>query len=109
MQQNRLFPQMLSAEQKPVEVARNKTSKTRYQTFSELFFPKFSQILKMNLWMTLFFLPLCVVLFLSNTYGISQSLLYPFGANLGVGYPAVPEMQGVAEWLTFRISKKIPK
>jgi hypothetical protein len=30
----------------------------------------------------------------------SNGIIYPFGANLGIGYPAMPALQGVSEWLT---------
>ena len=94
-----LFTQMLEENQRSADCARNAITKTRYQLFKEIFFGSFRQVFKINLLMALFFLPLVVVLVISVFKAESQSLLYPFGANLGIGYPAMPDLQGVSERL----------
>ena len=50
----------------------------------------------------LFFVPLLVVLIMSFLLSENNGIIYPFGANLGVGYPAAPGLQGVSESITLR-------
>ena len=73
---------------------------SRWQLFWNIFKDNFKQISRTNLWMFLFFLPMVAVIFINVIFAQTNASLFPFGSNLGIGYPAEPELQGVAEWLT---------
>ncbi len=82
------------------EYVKNNPKVSRWQLFGNIFKDNFKQVSRTNLWMLLFFLPMLAVIFVNVLYAQANASLYPFGSNLGVGYPAEPELQGVAEWLT---------
>ncbi len=96
-----LYTRMLEGNEKSEECARKAPPKSRFQFFKELFFGNLGKVCKINLLMLLFFLPLIAVLFVSSLYAQNNAILYPFGANLGLGYPAMPDLQGTSEWLSF--------
>ncbi len=98
-QQKGLYTRILEGNEKSGECARNAPPKSRFQLFKDLFGDHIGKIVKINLLILLFFVPLLVVLYLSSMYTQTNAILYPFGANLGVGYPAMPNLEGVSEWL----------
>ena len=101
-QQNKgLYTRILEGNEKNTECTRTALPKSRYQLFKDIFTGKFGKVVKINLLTILFFLPMLVLLFLSSLYSQTNALIYPFGANLGVGYPAKPNLQGMAECLSF--------
>ncbi len=102
MAEQSLYTRILEGNEKTGECARNAVKGTRFQQFKELFFGHIGKVAKINLLMLLFFAPMLVLLFLSSMYAQSNSVLYPFGANLGLGYPAMPDLQGTSEWLAFQ-------
>ena len=99
-QKKGLIARMLEGKEKSEEYARSTLPTNRWQLFFDIFKGNFWKIVKVNVLILVFFIPLFLVLFfqylLNESYGIS----YPFGANLGVGYPAAPDLLGQAEWLT---------
>lgn len=97
-----LFIRMLEGNERGAECARNALPTSRYQLFKDIFTGHFGKIVKVNVLTLLFFLPMLVVVLLSVLNSLSQGVLYPFGANLGIGYPAMPQLQGTSQLLTFQ-------
>ena len=101
-QKKSFITRMLEGKEKSEEYARSTLPTNRWQLFFDIFKGNFGKLVKINLLMILFFIPTILVLVFAWMMQETNSVLYPFGANLGVGYPAVPIQQGLAESLRFQ-------
>ena len=99
-QKKGLITRLLEGKERSEEYARSTLPTNRWQLFWDIFKGNFGKMVKVNLLTLLFFVPLAVVLIMGALYSESVGITYPFGANLGIGYPAMPALQGVSEWLT---------
>ncbi|MBQ8291940.1 MAG: hypothetical protein IJX88_05500 [Clostridia bacterium] len=99
-QKKGFITRLLEGKEKSEEYARSTLPTNRWQLFWDIFKGNFGKIVKVNLLTLLFFIPMIAVIILHYMLGESNSVLYPFGANLGTGYPAAPMQQGLSEYLT---------
>ncbi|MBE7078100.1 MAG: hypothetical protein E7377_05330 [Clostridiales bacterium] len=99
-QKKGLITRMLEGKEKSEEYARSTLPTNRWQLFWDIFKGNFWKIVKVNLLIFVFFIPLLFVIIMNSLLMQSNGVIYPFGANLGIGYPAMPALQGVSEWLT---------
>ena len=90
---------LLEGKEKSEEYARSTLPTNRWQLFWDIFKGNFGKIVKVNILVLIFFVPLLFVFLLNGMMNDYNSSTYPFGANLGVGYPAFPELNGVSETL----------
>ena len=101
-QKRGLITRLLEGKEKSEEYARSTLPTNRWQLFWDIFKGNFGKIVKVNLLVLIFFIPLLIVIiangFMNEYYGTT----YPFGSNLGIGYPVFPDLQGQAEMLTYR-------
>lgn len=88
---------LLEGKEKSEEYARSTLPTNRWQLFWDIFKGNFGKIVKVNLLTLLFFVPMIAVIVLYLLMGQSESMLYPFGANMGVGYPSAPFQAGISE------------
>ena len=98
-QKKGLIARFLEGKERSEEYARSTVPTNRWQLFWDIFKGNFGKLVKINLLMLLFFIPLVMVVVLGTLYLDSVGITYPFGANLGIGYPAMPDLQGVSESL----------
>ena len=96
-QKKGLITRLLEGREKSEEYARSTLPTNRWQLFWDIFKGNFGKIVKVNLLTIIFFIPLIAFIVLYVMVTQSNGILYPFGANLGVGYPASPEQQGLTE------------
>ena len=101
-QKKGLITRLLEGKEKSEEYARSTLPTNRWQLFWDIFKGNFGKIVKVNLLTLLFFIPLLIVIVMGVMYSESVGITYPFGANLGIGYPAAPDMQGVSESLSLQ-------
>ena len=101
-QKKGLIARMLEGKERSEEYARSTLPTNRWQLFWDIFKGNFWKLVKVNLLTLLFFIPLLVVVIMSILLMENNGIIYPFGANLGIGYPAAPQMQGLSESLTLR-------
>ncbi len=94
----------MEGKEKSEEYARSTLPTNRWQLFFDIFKGNFGKIVKVNLLTLLFFVPLIAVVVFYMMLVDSNGIIYPFGANLGVGYPAAPMQQGMAELLSVQNS-----
>ena len=99
-QKKGLIARMLEGKEKSEEYARSTLPTNRWQLFWDIFKGNFWKIVKVNLLMLIFFIPIIFVVVFNILTSQTNGILYPFAANLGVGYPAMPALQGVSEWLS---------
>ena len=103
-QQKRGFvARLLEGKEKSEEYARSTLPTNRWQLFWDIFKGNFGKIVKVNLLIILFFIPLLLVILINGLMRDYYGTVYPFGSNLGIGYPAFPQVQGQAELLNFRM------
>ena len=88
---------LYEGKEKSEDYARNTLPTNRWSLFWDIFKGNFGKIVKVNLLMLLFFLPLIAVFIFSYMLQEGNNYVVPFGANLGIGYPATPNMTGLAE------------
>ena len=103
-QRKGLITRLMEGKEKSEEYARSTLPTNRWQLFFDIFKGGFGKIVKVNLLTLIFFVPLIAVLLFYMLLVESNGIIYPFGANLGVGYPAAPMQQGIAELLSVQNS-----
>ena len=101
-QKKGLIARMLEGKEKSEEYARSTLPTNRWQLFWDIFKGNFWKLVKVNLLTLVFFIPLIAVILISVLLSNNNGIIYPFGANLGVGYPAMPGLQGMSERLTLQ-------
>ncbi len=101
-QKKGLITRLLEGKEKSEEYARSTLPTNRWQLFWDVFKGSFGKLVKVNLLMLVFCIPLVLIVLLAGLYKDTLGVSYPFGASMGIGYPAVPNTQGVAEWLTLQ-------
>ncbi len=102
-QKKGFITRLLEGKEKSEEYARSTLPTNRWQLFWDIFKGNFRKIFKVNLLMLVFFIPLIAAfVFMGVLYPDVMGTYHPFGANLGIGYPAVPDTRGLSEWLTLQ-------
>ncbi len=101
-QKKGFIARMLEGKERSEEYARSTLPTNRWSLFWDIFKGNFGKIFKVNLLTIIFFIPLFAVIIIGNMMSETNSVTYPFGANMGLGYPAQPNLQGVSEWLTLQ-------
>lgn len=102
MAEKGLYTRLLEGYEQNGEGVRNSLSKSRYQVCKDILKEHLKEVSIINVLILLFFIPLIIVLTIGYIYAQGNSVLYPFGSNLGVGYPAMPDLQGTSEWLSLQ-------
>ena len=101
-QKKGLITRLLEGKEKSEEYARSTLPTNRWALFWDIFKGNFGKIVKVNLLTILFFIPIIAIIVIYNMLVDAQGVTYPFSANLGIGYPAVPAQQGLAEMITLQ-------
>ena len=94
-----LIARMLEGKEKSEEYARSTLPTNRWQLFWDIFKGNFGKIFKVNLLILIFFLPIIAIFIFRVFFDQSNGMTYPFGANLAVGYPGIPNTVGLSESL----------
>lgn len=100
-QKKGFITRLLEGKERSEEYARSTLPTNRWQLFWDIFKGNFSKIFKVNFLILLFFLPMILVFIVNGVMNDYYSVTYPFGSNLGIGYPAYPDLVGQAELLTY--------
>ena len=98
-QKKGFIARMLEGKERSEEYARSTLPTNRWQLFWDIFKGNFGKIVKVNLLTLLFCIPMLAILIVSFIAKTNQGMLYPFGANIGLGYPMAPQQQGMSEML----------
>ncbi len=93
---------MLEGKERSEEYARSTLPTNRWQLFWDIFKGSFGKIVKSNLLILIFFIPVVLVLVLGSMFADVNNIIYPFGASLTIGYPAAPDIQGLSEMLAMQ-------
>ncbi len=101
-QKKGIITRILEGKERSEEYARSTLPTNRWQLFWDIFKGNFGKMVKANLLVLLFFVPMIAVVLFLGLYEDAMGITYPFGANLGIGYPATPNTKGLAEYLTMQ-------
>ena len=101
-QKKGFITRMLEGKERSEEYARSTLPTNRWQLFWDIFKGNFGKIVKVNLLMLVFFIPMLIVLIFNALMHEANGISYPFGANLTIGYPAYPAQMGVSEMLVIQ-------
>ena len=101
-QKKGLIARLLEGKERSEEYARSTLPTNRWQLFWDIFKGNFGKMVKANLLTILFFIPMIAFIVIMVMMKSVQGEMYPFGANLGAGYPFYPVQQGMAESLTLQ-------
>ena len=99
-QKKGLITRLLEGKEKSEEYARSTLPTNRWQLFFDIFKGNFSKIVIVNLLTMVFFIPLLAILVFGVIINDYNGTIYPFGANLAVGYPAYDGLRGLSQSLS---------
>jgi hypothetical protein len=94
-----LIARWLEGKERSEEYARSTLPTSRWGLFWDILKGRFGRLMLTNLLMLLTFLPLILIIVWRYLAVAVQGTNAIFGAGLGVGYPAVPDITGQAEML----------
>ncbi len=101
-QKKGFITRLLEGKEKSEEYARSTLPTNRWQLFWDIFKGNLGKLVTVNLLTVLFFLPMIAVIVICVMVSDTSGQVYPFGANVGIGYPAFPALQGQAENLALQ-------
>ncbi len=96
-----LFTRILEGNEKDDTYARSTLPTNRWQLFWDILKGRIGKVVIVNLLVLIFFIPLIALVVMRSVVIQSQGLSGPYGANLTIGYPAIPDTTGVWESFAF--------
>ena len=98
-----LIARWLEGKERSEDYARSTLPTSRWALFWDIFKGRFGKLVLVNLLMLVTFLPLAAVIVWRILAMGAQQIVGPYGAGLGVGYPVIPNVSGVAEMTVFEM------
>ena len=97
-----IFTKLIEGPERNEDYARKSLPKNRWALGWDLFKTNFGKIIKINLLMIIFLLPIFLLLYLRHVIIMSNGSIAPFSQNLAIGYPLYPYITGVAEQIVIK-------
>ncbi|MDE6274263.1 MAG: hypothetical protein K2L87_04370 [Clostridiales bacterium] len=97
-QRKGIIARWLEGKERSEEYARSTLPTNRFSLFWDILKGRFGRLVLINLLTLLFCLPFIAVIVWRSLAVSVQGTIGPFGSGLGVGYPATPNVTGLAEW-----------
>ncbi|MCI8499984.1 MAG: hypothetical protein HFE28_05180 [Clostridia bacterium] len=98
-----LIARWLEGKERDEEYARSTLPTSRWALFWDILKGRFGKLFLVNLLMLLTILPMFAIVVMRTLFIYSQGMSGPFGSGLGVGYPIVPDVTGVAQASILRV------
>ena len=98
-----LIARWLEGKERDEEYARRTLPTSRWALFWDILKGRFGKLFLVNLLMLLTILPMFAIVVMRTLFIYSQGMSGPFGSGLGVGYPIVPDVTGVAQASILRV------
>ena len=105
-QKKGFITRLLEGKEKSEEYARSTLPTNRWQLFWDIFKGNLGKLVKVNLLTILFFIPMIAVIVICAMVAEASGQIYPFGANVGIGFPAFPSLQGQARLRSQRVLRQ---
>jgi len=100
-----LINRLIMGKEKSEGFARASLPSNRWELFWDILKGRFGKLFIINLLVILFFIPLILLVFFMNQYTRIFGSLSGFSQNLGVGYPATPDMTGLVESINLSVKQ----
>lgn len=97
-----LVARWLEGKERSEDYARSTLPTNRWSLFWDIFKGRFGRLILINLLVLVTFLPMIALVVFRSLSLVVQGASGPFGAGLGVGYPAIPNITGTAEMMTLQ-------
>ena len=97
-----LVARWLEGKERSEEYARSTLPTNRWSLFWDIFKGRFGKLVIVNLLVLVTFLPIVALFIWRYAVNLTQGVVGPYGAGLGVGYPTIPNVVGVAEMSVFQ-------
>ncbi len=97
-----LVARWLEGKERSEDYARSTLPSNRWQLFWDIMKGRFGRLMLVNLLTLVTFIPLILVYVWRLMVTSAQNLIGPYGSGLGVGYPVIPNVVGIAEWTAFQ-------
>ena len=101
-QRRGIFTRLVEGPERSEDYARRTLPSNRWALGWDLIRTNFGKLIKINLLMILFLLPIFLCLYYREVLIANASSLTPFSQNIGFGYPLYPFMEGVKEQIIVR-------
>ena len=92
----------LEGKERSEDYARSTLPSNRWQLFWDIMKGRFGRLMLVNLLTLVTFVPLILVYIWRLMVVSAQNIIGPFGSGLGVGYPVIPDVVGMAQWTAFQ-------
>ncbi|MBQ9714408.1 MAG: hypothetical protein IJV83_03695 [Clostridia bacterium] len=99
-QKKGLIARLLEGKEKSEEYARSTLPTNRWQLFWDVFKGNFGKVVKANLLILLFFIPMIIVIYFGITFLKNSGVLGPYNQGTAMGFPCPGELTGLASWST---------
>ena len=97
-----LVARWLEGKERSEDYARSTLPTNRWSLFWDIFKGRFGKLVLINLLVLVTFLPMIAIVVFRAMSFMVQGASGPFGAGLGVGYPAIPNITGTAEMMALQ-------
>lgn len=98
-----LVARWLEGKERSEDYARSTLPTSRWSLFWDIFKGRFGRLVLVNLLMLVTFLPLAALIVWRMLVMGTQQIIGPYGSGLGVGYPVLPNVVGMAEMNVFQM------
>ncbi len=98
-----LVARWLEGKERSEDYARSTLPTSRWALFWDILKGRFGKLVLINLLMVVTFLPLVAVIVWRALVMGTQEIIGPYGSGLGVGYPVLPNVVGVAQMSVFQM------
>ncbi len=99
-----LINRLIMGSEKSEGYARASLPSNRWELFWDILKGRFSKLVIINLLVLVFFIPLFILLFLMSVSTSYFGSINSFSQNIGVGYPALPSIAGMAESIDLSVN-----
>lgn len=96
-QKKGLVARWLEGKERDEDYARSTLPTSRWALFWDILKGRFGKLFLINLLMLVTLLPIFAIVILRSLMIYSQGVTGPYGSGLGVGYPLVPDVTGIAQ------------
>ena len=101
-QKKGFITRLLEGKEKSEEYARSTLPTNRWQLFWDIFKGNFGKIVKVNILVLIFFLPLLFVLLMSTMMVDFSFQTSPVGSSFGISYPFFSDLTGIPELIVYQ-------
>jgi hypothetical protein len=97
-----LMTRLIEGSEKSEGYARASLPSNRWELFWDIFKGRLGKLFIINLLVLIFLIPLFLLIYLKSSMVSLEAASQPFSQNIGIGYPAIPNLVGLSESVIFQ-------